>query len=202
MRPEDARYADSLGADYLGVVFAPSPRRRAVEQARRIWEGTVAKRAGVFVNEPEEDLLARARDLELAVVQLHGSETPEFCRAVRAAGSWEVWKAAHVTDADSVSRAFNNFAGVTDGMLLEGWSDRGHGGVGARFEWSIAANVRDAWPDDLHLILAGGLNLDNVAEAIDRVRPDIVDVSSGVEAALGIKDHEALKAFVDAARSR
>ncbi len=200
VRPEDARYADSVGADFLGVVFAPSPRRRTEEQARRIWEGTAARRAGVFMDEPEEGLLRRARDLELAVVQLHGQEAPDRCKAIRESGSWEVWKAARVLDSDSLSRALDDYADVVDGILLEGWSDRGHGGVGAPFEWSFAVDVREAWPENVHLILAGGLNADNVAVAVDAVQPDIVDVSSGVEVALGMKDSEAMQAFVRAAK--
>ena len=202
VRPEDARFAESIGADYLGVVFAPSPRRRTEEQARRIWEGTAARRAGVFVDAAEEDVLRRARGLELAVVQLHGSESPNYCKKIREAGDWKVWKAARVIDGDSSSQALDAYADVADGILLEGWSDRGHGGVGASFEWAIAASMRDSWPGDLQLVLAGGLNADNVADAIDQVQPNIVDVSSGVEAALGIKDHQAVKAFVSAAKTR
>jgi phosphoribosylanthranilate isomerase len=202
VRPEDAQFADGVGADYLGVVFAPSPRRRTEDQARRIWEGTAARRVGVFVDEPEDNVLRWARDLDLAVVQLHGSEDPDHCARIRDAGSWDVWKAARVVDGDNLSRALDTYAAVADGILLEGWSDRGHGGVGASFDWAIAASVRELWPGGLQLILAGGLNPDNVGSAIDQVRPDIVDVSSGVEAALGIKDHDAIKAFVDAAQAR
>ena len=202
VRPEDARFADSIGADYLGVVFAPSPRRRTEEQARRIWEGTVARRVGVFVDAAEEHVLRRARDLELAVVQLHGSEDSDYCKKIREAGSWEVWKAARVIDGDTLKQALEAYADVAGGILLEGWSDRGHGGVGASFEWALAASMRDSWPSDLQLILAGGLNADNVADAIDKVQPDIVDVSSGVEASLGIKDHQAVRAFVSTAQTR
>ena len=202
VRPEDARFADSVGADYLGVVFAPSPRRRTEEQARRIWEGTAARRVGVFMDAAEEDVLRRARDLELAVVQLHGSEDADYCRKIRKAGSWEVWKAARVIDGDTLSQALDAYADVADGVLLEGWSDRGPGGVGASFDWTMAASISGSWPSDLQLILAGGLNADNVTDAIDQVQPDIVDVSSGVEAALGIKDHDAVKAFVSAAKTR
>ena len=202
VRPEDARFADGVGADYLGVVFAPSPRRRTEEQARRIWGETSARRVGVFMDAAVEDVLRLARDLELAVVQLHGSESPEFCAKIRESGSWGVWKAARVFDGDTLSQALDAYADVAGGLLLEGRSDRGHGGVGASFEWAIAADIRDDWPGDLELILAGGLNADNVVDAIDQVQPDIVDVSSGVEAALGIKDHDAIKAFVSAARTR
>jgi len=202
VRPEDARFADSAGADYLGVVFAPSPRRRTEEQAGRIWKGTAAGRAGVFLDSSVEDVTRRAVELDLAVVQLHGSEAPDYCKKIRDAGPWATWKAARVVDADDLSRALESYADVADGLLLEGWSDRGHGGVGASFEWSVAGDIRATWPEDLHLILAGGLNADNVADAIEKLRPDVVDVSSGVEAALGIKDHEAVKAFVDAAKGR
>lgn len=200
VRPEDARVADALGADYLGVVFAPSPRQRSVEQADRIWEGTSAKRAGVFVDASETEVIESARVLGLAVVQLHGSEDPDFCRHLRESGEWAIWKAVRIRSDIDLANTLERYAGSVDGMLLEGWSPKGHGGVGARFDWSMASEIRAAWADSLRMILAGGLTPSNVAQAIEAFGPDVVDVSSGVEKEPGVKDPDAVRAFLEAVR--
>ncbi len=199
--PEDARVAEEAGADYLGVVFATSPRQRSEKEARRIWQGTRAKRVGVFVDGPEKEVLERARRVGLSVVQLHGAEDPDYCQRLSKAGDWDVWKAVRLGAERELEVALERYSEVVAGLVVEGWSARGHGGVGARFDWSWFVGVRDSWPKSLRLILAGGLNPDNVAEAIERVRPGVVDVSSGVESAPGIKNPDAVWAFVEAVRS-
>jgi phosphoribosylanthranilate isomerase len=198
--PEDARVAEEAGADYLGVVFAPSPRQRSKREARQIWHGTEAKRAGVFVDAEEEQVLEIAHDLDLAVVQLHGSEGREYCQRLAGAGNWAVWKALRIASDSDLEAALEPYAECVGGILLEGWSAQGHGGVGAKFDWSLGERLRDAWPPDVRLVLAGGLNPDNVAEAIERIQPDVVDVSSGVETAPGMKDADAVWAFIEAVR--
>ncbi len=198
--PEDARVAEEAGADYLGVVFAPSPRLRSEREARQIWQGTKAKRAGVFVDAEEEQVLEIARNLDLAVVQLHGSESQETCQRLAEAGNWAVWKALRIVSDTDLEAALELYGQTVGGILLEGWSAHGHGGVGAKFDWSLAERLRDAWPPDVRLVLAGGLNPENVAEAIERMRPDVVDVSSGVETSPGMKDADAVWAFVEAVR--
>lgn len=199
-RLADARVAEEAGADYLGVVFAPSPRQRSEDEARRIWQEARARRVGVFADAHEDELLGQARRLDLSVVQLHGSEDPEYCRRVSAAGVWQTWKAVRLRAGEDLDPIVESYAPVVDGLLLEGWSPRGRGGVGARFDWSLAARAREAWPVGLGLILAGGLDPANVAAAIESVRPEIVDVSSGVESALGVKDPDAVRSFVAAVR--
>jgi phosphoribosylanthranilate isomerase len=199
-RPEDARLAEAAGADYLGVVFAPGPRQRNADEARRIWEGAGGRRVGVFVDPGGEEVWRLATSLELAVIQLHGSEAPELCDELREAGDWAVWKAIRLGGETRLEAALDRYGERVDGILLEGWSARGRGGVGARFEWSLAGRLREGWPDGLRLIAAGGLNAGNVAAAIAQIRPHVVDVSSGVEAALGVKDPEAVRAFLDAVR--
>jgi len=198
--PEDARVAEEAGADYLGVVFASGPRRRSEREARRIWQDTSVRRVGVFVDVPEADLVGQARRLGLSVVQLHGAENPEYCRRVSEAGDWHVWKAVRLRTGRELEPALENYSAVVNGLLLEGWGAGGEGGVGARFDWALVARARDAWPEDLRLILAGGLKPRNVAEAIEQVRPGIVDVSSGVESAPGLKNPDAIWAFVEAVR--
>jgi len=200
-RPEDARVAEEAGAEYLGVVFAASPRRRTEAEALVIWRSTRAKRVGVFVDAPATEVLSRARRLDLNVVQLHGAEDPAYCQHVSRAGNWSVWKAVRLEAVRDVEVALERYSQVVDGLVLEGWSNRGQGGVGARFDWSWVSDVRANWPASLGLVLAGGLNPDNVVEAIQRVEPQVVDVSSGVESAPGIKDPDAVRAFVEAVRS-
>jgi phosphoribosylanthranilate isomerase len=198
--PEDARRAAQAGADYLGVVFAPSPRRRVSEEARRIWEGTAARRVGVFVDPDREEAVELAVELAMAVVQLHGSEAPGFCQRIREAGDWAVWKALRVREGVDPTAAVEKYAEAVDGILLEGWSARGLGGVGARFDWSRVGRLREDWPPGVRLILAGGLNAGNVEGAIESVAPDVVDVSSGVELSPGVKDPAAVSAFLEAVK--
>ncbi len=200
-RPEDARVAEAAGAEYLGVVFAASPRQRTEDEARVIWRATRAKRVGVFVDAPATEVLERARRLDLNVVQLHGAEDPAYCRRVSRPGNWRVWKAVRLEAGCDVESALERYSQVVDGLVLEGRSDRGHGGVGARFDWSWVSDVRASWPQSLSLVLAGGLNPSNVLEAIQSARPQVVDVSSGVESGPGIKDPDAVRAFVEAVRS-
>lgn len=197
-RREDARAAAEAGAHYLGVVFAPGARRRTLEQARVIFDDLAPRRVGVFVDAELPELLKVATALELDTVQLHGSEDPEYCARIREAGAWAVWKAVRIRNEADLPEALARYPGCVDGLLLEGHSERGHGGVGARFRWALARQARARWPAGLRLILAGGLDPGNVAEAIESVRPDVVDVSSGVEREVGRKDRRAIRAFLEA----
>ncbi len=209
-RPSDARLAQESGADYLGVVLAPSPRRQEAEAALEIWEAAegaearrgrlTARRVGVFVDAAEDGAIDTAARLGLDVLQLHGAESPELCRRIGAAGDWRVWKAIHVDRGTDLVREVGRYAGAVDGVLIEGRSDRGEGGVGARFDWEIAASARQIWPEGLTLIMAGGLTAGNVSSAVQVVGPDVVDVSSGVERVLCEKDPEKLRAFIAAVK--
>lgn len=199
-RPEDARAAAESGADYLGVVFASGRRQRTPEEARAIWAGLSVPRVGVFADAAAAEVIRVAEALDLSAVQLHGDESPEECQGIRAAGPWALWKAVHVEADLEPGRLAEPYADAVDAVLLEGRGPRGRGGVGARFDWSRVGD-RGAWPDRLQLILAGGLRPENVAEAIARVRPDVVDVSSGVESEVGRKDPTRIRAFLDAVRA-
>jgi phosphoribosylanthranilate isomerase len=190
---DDARAAVEYGADYLGFNFYPPSRRcitpeRAHDIMARLPE-EVAKFA-LFVNEPEEKIrrvLAAGGGAGFSGVQLHGEESAEFCRG------WDltVIKAFRVKDRDSL-RAMENFP--ADYYLVDTYAP-GYGGSGEAFPWSWLEGLQSE-----KLILAGGLNTGNVAEAIRQVRPYGVDVCTGVEAAPGVKDHEKLKAFISAAK--
>jgi len=195
---EDALKAVEYGADTLGFNFyPPSPRYLFPDQAQTILAKLPPQvcRVAVFVNEPREkvtDILNELHlldgDLALSGVQFHGDEDGEYCRG------WglKVIKAIRVRGPELLL-GLNDFP--ADLFLLDSWSE-GYGGSGAQFCWS--------WIEDLdpsRLILSGGLDLDNIQQAVTQIRPFGVDVCSGVEAKPGIKDHGKLKAFIDAAKA-
>jgi len=192
---EDAVAAVAAGADALGFVFWPSSPRAispaaAAEIAREL-PSSVA-RVGVFVDaEPEE--LARAADLVgLDLLQLLGPETPEaFARLPRPA-----LKVMRVAAGFRAEEALA-FSATSAGILFDTYRREAPGGTGVSFDWGLARGLREQLP---FLVLAGGLTPENVAQAIDAVRPHAVDVSSGVEASPGRKDVAKLQAFVGAAR--
>lgn len=194
----DALKAVELGADFLGFNFyPPSPRHIAPERAREILAELPALVGNValFVNEPKEKvreivgygLLPGGRQ-RFCALQFHGAESREYCRG------WElkVIKAFRIKDQESL----NDMAEFpADFYLLDSWAP-GYGGSGAAFPWSWLEGLRAD-----RLILAGGLDAENVTEAIRRLRPYGVDVCTGVETRPGIKDHEKLKAFILAAKA-
>ncbi|MFW6079436.1 MAG: phosphoribosylanthranilate isomerase [Gemmatimonadota bacterium] len=202
-RPEDARAAADAGADWTGVILAPGGRRsRTPEQARAILDAARgAGRVGVFVDADVEEAGGIAVRLRLDVIQLHGGESPERVAAIREAGRWRVWKAVRPRDHAELRDAIARFADVADALLLDGWSARAAGGTGTRFPWRVVEEERDAWPDGVRLVVAGGLTPATVVGAVRRLRPDAVDVSSGVERRVGRKDADLVRAFVRRARS-
>jgi phosphoribosylanthranilate isomerase len=200
-RPEDAAVAAEAGASYLGAILAPGYRRTVTASAAGvIFGGLQARRVGVFVDAEEDVLLAAAAEAGLHVVQLHGDETPALADRVRSAG-YEVWKAVRVRHADDVSAAMDRYAGSVDALLLDGYDPAAAGGTGTRFDWAAVAARLHGRPDGLRVVAAGGLRPENVAEAARALRPDAVDVSSGVESAPGIKDPHAVRSFVRAVRA-
>jgi phosphoribosylanthranilate isomerase len=148
-------------------------------------------RVGVFVN-PEEALVTRAiGECNLSLLQFHGDETSEFCTQF----SLMSIKALRVRDAESL-KALANFQ--TDAFLLDAHSKSGLGGTGEQFNWDQAVEAQKFGKP---IFLAGGLTPENVAEAVRKVRPFAVDVSSGVEISPGKKNHAKMKAFIAAAKS-
>ncbi len=189
----DALASVEAGADALGLNFCEeSPRhvsmRAAADISRQLPPFTM--RAGVFVN-PTEDLVLRAiGDCGLSLLQFHGDETPEFCVQF---GLMSM-KAFRVRDAESLKR-LPDFQ--TDAWLLDAFSTEARGGTGERFNWDLAVEAQKFGKP---IFLAGGLTPENVAEAVRKVRPFGVDVSSGVESAPGKKDHAKARAFITAVR--
>lgn len=199
----DARVADGAGADFIGVILSPrSKRSRTLKEARPIYEAIDdAQRVGVFVDEPVE-LLHKARQmLALDVLQLHGSESPAYVRDLRESSGVTIWKALRPRTVEEMKQGLDAYGDIAHGILLDGWSSAGAGGTGAKADWSMAASLRHAVPKNVTFTLAGGLDAINVAGAISMVRPDIVDVSSGVETTVGVKSEELIHSFIQAARA-
>ena len=185
---EDALAAAHAGADAVGLNFwKPGKRYVAPDRAAEIAAGLAVKKVGVFVDEDISTVLEIARTVGLDALQLHGAETPEY---VRALAPYEVWKAVKMSGVvDWPSWGVKTFVLDSPGPLP--------GGTGATFDWILAHAAKEHG----RVILAGGLNPENVAEAIRDVRPWGVDVASGVEIAPGQKDHHKIRAFVQAARA-
>ncbi|HUG39891.1 MAG TPA: phosphoribosylanthranilate isomerase [Longimicrobiales bacterium] len=200
-RPEDAALAVSAGATHAGVVRVPgTPRWRPIERARAVLDAAAGgRRVGVFADAEPEMIRGEAESLMLDVVQLHGDETPAEIVVLKEAGL-EIWKVVKPADGRAVLDAATRYA-AADLLLLEGTSARGRGGVGARFDWAAVAAVRDRLPAGLRLGVAGGLWPGNVEEAVARLRPALVDVSSGVEGWPGEKDAARVRDFVARARA-
>jgi phosphoribosylanthranilate isomerase len=196
-RPEDARLAVESGAWAIGMVFHPdSPRCVEVERAAEI-ASAYRRRCevvGVFVNTPLDDVLKALGSVPLTMLQLHGDEGPSYCAEAKRRSGLKVIKAVRAKDAHAV-RALTAFP--TDLHMIDAYVPGKYGGTGERFDWELAA----AHAGDTPLIVSGGLTAENVGEALAVARPYAVDVSSGVEAAPGIKDSYRLQAFFEAVSS-
>jgi phosphoribosylanthranilate isomerase len=201
-RPEDARHAALAGADYVGAILSPGFGRSVEpEAAARFLDGLDAVLVAVTVDAGPEAAAGAARAAGAGVIQLHGDEPPETLRALRDEGDWRLWKAVRIREKDDVVAALERWAEVADGLLLDGFRAGRAGGSGTAFPWEALEGVRTQVPQALMLVVAGGLTPENVAEAVRRLSPDVVDVSSGVEAAPGSKDPERIRSFVERARA-
>jgi len=192
-RREDLRAAVEAGADAIGLVFyPPSPRCLTLERACELRDAVPPFVAPValFVNAAKEEIEQVIQRVRPAVVQFHGEETPEFC----AAFGVPYVKACRVKPGVDLLKYLRPFSGAS-GWLLDSHVEE-YGGVGERFDWSLV-------PAGLErpLVLSGGLTRANVGDAIRRVRPWAVDVSSGVESAKGIKDAAKIAAFIAEVRN-
>lgn len=191
----DARAAIEAGADWLGFNFyTRSPRYLSPADAGKIINALpeTVRSVGVFVNEDAPETVARmACEACITAVQLHGDETPAYCRALTK--KYFVIKALRVGEGFAPDEALKY---ETSAILLDAYDARAHGGTGRVVDWQTARRVRELVPK---LFLAGGLTPENVAEAIARVEPFAVDACSGLESAPGRKDENRLRAFVNAA---
>ena len=202
-RKEDVETVVRAGADALGFVFYPrSPRFVTPEKAAELSTQVPAfvSTVGLFVNADCRDVENAARLAHLSLLQFHGDESPQVCHeAALAAGLpfIRVFRVRPDTTPDDLlqyERIYRNASPFFKGLLLDTWTDA-YGGAGRVFDWSLVSKEIGPW-----VVLSGGLNAQNVAGAIARLRPFAVDVSSGVEAARGIKDAVKVHAFIRAVR--
>jgi phosphoribosylanthranilate isomerase len=187
-RPEDALAAADAGADAIGFVFyPPSPRFISIERAIEIRDALspFIQTVALFVNAGRAEIDAVVERVRPSMLQFHGEETPEFCRAFGT--PW--LKACRVRQGVDLLEYFRSYQGAS-GWLADAFVE-GYGGKGESFDWSLVPAERER-----PLVLSGGLTKENVQEAIHRVRPWAVDVSSGVESAKGIKDAAKIAAFI------
>jgi len=189
----DAIAAAEAGADMIGLMFyEKSPRHVSLQAAAEISRAVspFVMKVGVFVN-ASEDLVVRAiAECGLTLLQFHGDESPEFCTQF---GLMSM-KAFRIRDAESL-KEIPKFK--TDSYLLDAFSPEARGGTGEKFNWDLAIEAKKF---NKPIFLAGGLTPENVTEAVRKVQPFGVDVSSGVESAPGKKDAAKVKAFIQAAK--
>ena len=193
---EDALDAIAAGADALGFNFyKPSPRYITPQSARDIitqLPNSVLK-VGVFVNEVSPAAVQKiANESGITALQLHGDESPDYCRALSSRSVIKTFPVSSTFDTQLLGHY------EVDAIMLDTKHNTLRGGTGRAFDWSIARQVSHIIPK---LYLAGGLSPENVAEAIECVRPYAVDACSSLEAAPGKKDHERMRAFVAAVRN-
>jgi phosphoribosylanthranilate isomerase len=194
---EDARFASGALADYLGFIFYEgSPRFVEPAKAGAIinWiEGP--EKVGVFVNQPLDDVNSIAKQTGIDLVQLHGNESPEYCELVEL----QVIKAFHIsqeTTADDLQSELLRYQQVADYFLFDTKIDGAWGGTGKTFDWNILTDL----VEDKPFYLSGGLNSENIQQAIKTVHPAIVDLSSGLEESPGLKDFNKIERFFDEMR--
>jgi phosphoribosylanthranilate isomerase len=197
-RVEDARVACELGAGYLGVIFAGGPRLVSADRAREVLAGCTreARRVGVFGRVDPEEIARSVDRARLHVAQLHGDPTAEDVASVRAATGAEIWAVVRV--GTTVPTIAGELFDEADAVLVDAKVDGKLGGTGVAVDWSAVAPELRRTRRGRALVLAGGLRPENVADAIATIEPDVVDVSSGVESAPGIKDHARMRAFAAA----
>ncbi|MGB5832735.1 MAG: phosphoribosylanthranilate isomerase [Thiohalocapsa sp.] len=193
-REQDVQAAVQLGVDAIGLVFyPPSARSVTAEMAAMLVAEVPAfvTVVGLFVDAEPDAVRAVLRRVSLGALQFHGREPPDYC-----AGFERPWiKAVAMRDSADPRAQAQRYAGAAS-LLLDTFDPRLAGGTGRRFDW-------DQVPPDLapRIVLAGGLNAGNVADAIVRVRPHAVDVSGGVEASKGIKDRNKIAEFMQGVRN-
>lgn len=187
-RRQDAEFAVEMGVDALGLVFyPPSPRAISIAQAKEIVSGLppFVSIVALFVDAEPQQVYACIKDLPMVLLQFHGNESAKYCEQF----GRPYLKAIRVqvgTDLVRIASEYHSAAGI----LLDSYQPGVPGGTGKVFDWSLIKSINKP------LILAGGLNVANVARAIEQVQPYAVDVSGGVEQAKGIKDKQKITAFM------
>ena len=190
---KDALAAADFGADALGFIFAPSPRRISTERARQIIEvlPPLVQTVGVFVNEDPHRVMSTAAVCGLDILQFHGDEPAAYCGGFKG----RVVKAVRLASRDDLP-ALSEYSDIVDCLLLDTYVENKIGGTGVTFDWELAVEAKKHG----RIILAGGLNPENIDGAIKKVRPYAVDASSGLERSPGVKDHGKMAQFIERVR--
>lgn len=200
MRAADVALAAELGAAYVGAVFAGGPRVVTAQQARRMFDGIAdVRRVGVFGEQTRDEIARAAEAASLEVIQLHADPSPEFTSDVKRKTGLETWAAVRIANALDPTH-FEELASCADAIVFDSRLSASLGGTGHIFDWSLVAGSPDRPNATARIVLAGGLTPVLVAAAIAQVRPDVVDVSSGIESTPGVKDPALMRAFVAAVR--
>jgi len=187
-RRQDAEFAVEMGVDALGFVFyPPSPRAVTIAQAQQIIQGLppFVTLVALFVNAQVEEVKSCLAALPIGILQFHGDESPAYCEQF----NYPYMKAIRMRDDIDLSAEMERYASAS-AILLDSYQPGMPGGTGHVFDWSLIGKINKP------LILAGGLNVDNVATAIKNIQPYAVDVSGGVEQAKGIKDYQKISDFM------
>ena len=189
-RMQDALYAAKIGVDFLGFIFAESPRRITARQGRDMARKLPCsiKTVGVFVNENLETIREVSYGVGLHMVQLHGEESPDFYRALEL----PVIKVFHTKGTETVDEIS---VCPADFILLEPYVPGMKGGTGREADWQMAADIIHSFPEK-KIFLAGGLGPENVSAAVHKVKPFAVDGNSQLEERPGIKNTKLMKRFI------
>ncbi len=194
--PEDALDAVSLGVDAIGFIFAPSSKRYVspdMAQAISIFLPPFVSVVGVFVNQSIDEIEQTIVRCQLDVVQLHGDESPQFCQGI----TRRVIKAFRVAQPEDLA-CIEYYQGFVSSFLLDTKVQNMDGGTGRIFDWGLALKAKEY---QTPLILAGGINAQNLNKAFQMVNPYAVDLSSSVEASPGKKDYHKMQEIIGIAKS-
>ncbi|WP_367606550.1 phosphoribosylanthranilate isomerase [Legionella sp. W05-934-2] len=192
-RAEDVEMACQLGVNALGFIFFPKSKRAIdIETAIKISQNVPSSiaRYAVVVNPSPQWLKQMLKDFQPTVIQFHGDETPEFCQQF----GYPYIKAIAATSTKSIIDASHRYS-LAKAILIDTPAQENYGGTGQSFDWQVVPN-KTSKP----VILAGGLTVENVLEAIKQVNPKMVDCCSGVESAPGIKDETLMRQFIKQVR--
>lgn len=202
-RPEDAAFAVQLGASHAGVVFAPSVRRVSVEAAIKVFAaaGTSIGHVGVFGDSSADEIAKVAAAVRLDVVQLHRRVDDSFIDELRKSFAGDIWPVTGVEDSADAVRQIGNLPARCNAIVLDTAVRGKSGGTGRTFDWAELSQALAPVSPRPPIIIAGGLTPKNVGRAIAALRPEAVDVSSGVESAPGVKDHNLMQTFAEAVHS-
>ncbi len=196
---QDALWAANLGADFIGLNFySQSPRKVSVKHAKELVAQfpPFVTAVGIFVDEPFESIAKIIKSVPLKMVQLHGNESADYCRGVKALGVKVIKSLRLQKPLEAADAAL--YENDVDYLLFDTYSSDSAGGTGESFNWDwllSTPSLTKSW------FLAGGLNPGNVLEAIQKTHPPLVDVCSGVEKSPTRKDYDAMRAFIQAAKS-